>query len=165
MPDLNIVAEAKIKDITARVTFSGPASNPEMNLSSEPALPSDEILARVLFGRTASNITPSQALQLAMLARSLTTGGGSQLDFMSRTRKFLGLDELEFSSSDEGLSKGTLGVGKYLTEGVYLNLQKGVGQGTDKASVEVEVTPNITVESEVGSDSSSGIGVNWKYDY
>lgn len=165
MPDLNIVAESRVKDVTARVTFSGPASNPEMNLSSEPALPSDEILARVLFGRTAASITPSQALQLAMLARSLTTGGGSQLDFMSRTRKFLGLDALEFSSSEEGLSKGTLGVGKYLTEGVYLNLQKGVGQGADKASVEVEITPNITVESEVGSDSSSGIGVNWKYDY
>ena len=165
MPDLNIVAESKVKDITARLTFSGPAANPEMNLSSEPALPSDEILARVLFGRTAASITPSQALQLAMLARSLTTGGGSQLDFMSRTRKFLGLDELEFSSSEEGLSKGTLGVGKYLMEGVYLNLQKGVGQGADKASVEVEITPNITVESEVGSDSSSGIGVNWKYDY
>lgn len=165
MPHLNIVAESKIKDITALVTFSGPASNPEMNLSSEPSLPSDEILARVMFGRTAANITPSQALQLAMLARSLSTGGGSRLDFMSRTRKFLGLDALEFNSSEEGFSKGTLGVGKYLTEGVYLNLQKGVGQGSDKASVEVEVTPNITVESEVGSDSSSGIGVNWKYDY
>lgn len=164
-PNLDITAESKVKEITARINFTGPADDPEMTLTSDPPLPSDEILAKVLFGRSATDITPSQALQLAMVARSLTGGGRGQMDFMSRTRKLLGLDELEFNSSEEGLSKGTLGIGKYLTEGVYLDIQKGVGEGTDKASVEVEVTPNITVESEVGSDSTSGIGVNWKYDY
>lgn len=166
LPTLDIIAESKVKDITARVTFSGPATDPKMTLTSDPPLPPDEILAKVLFGRSATDITPSQAVQLAMVARSLSgRGSGRQLDFMSRTRKLLGLDELEFNSSEEGLSKGTLGIGKYLTEGVYVDVQKGVGQGTNKAAVEVEVTPNITVESQIGSDSSSGIGVNWKYDY
>jgi len=166
LPTLDITAEAKVKDVTARVTFSGPASDPKIILTSDPPLPQDEILATVLFGRSATDITPSQAVQLAMVARSLSgRGSGRQLDFMSRTRDFLGLDELEFDSSEDGLSKGTLGIGKYLTEGVYLNVKKGVGQGKDKAAVEVEVTPNITVESQIGSDSTSGIGINWKFDY
>lgn len=165
MPNVDIVAESQVTDITATITFSGPASDPKMALSSTPALPSDEILSKLLFGRSATDITPSQALQLAMIARSLAGRGGTGSDFMSRTRKFLGLDTLEFNSSGEGLDKGTLGIGKYLTEGVRLDIEKGIGESANKAAVEVEVTPNITVESEVGSDSTSGIGVNWKYDY
>ncbi|MCK8602256.1 translocation/assembly module TamB domain-containing protein [Desulfoferrobacter suflitae] len=167
MPNVDIVAESKVKDITAKIAFTGPAANPEMVLSSTPPLPSDEVLAKLLFGRSATEITPSQALQLAMIARSLTGAGGAggQRDFMSRTRKFLGVDTLEFNSAGEGLGSGTVGVGKYLTEGVRLDVEKGIGEGANKASIEVEVTPNITVESEVGSDSTSGIGVNWKYDY
>jgi len=165
MPNVDIVAESKATDITATIAFTGPASDPKMVLSSDPPLPSDEVLSKLLFGRSATDITPSQALQLAMIAKSLTGAGGGQSDFMSRTRKFLGLDTLEFNSSGEGLSKGSLGIGKYLTEGVRLDIEKGIGEGANKAAVEVEVTPNITVESEVGSDSTSGIGINWKYDY
>lgn len=32
-------------------------------------------------------------------------------------------------------------------------------------SVEVELTPSITVESETGSDSQGGIGIHGKWDY
>ena len=32
-------------------------------------------------------------------------------------------------------------------------------------SVEVQVTPNITVDSRVGTDNKQGVGVNWKWDY
>ncbi|MDY0040998.1 MAG: translocation/assembly module TamB domain-containing protein, partial [Desulforhabdus sp.] len=166
LPNLDITAESKVKDVTARVNFRGSASNPTITLSSDPPLPQDEVLAKVLFGRSTTDISPTQALQLASVARSLSgRGSGRQFDFMSRTRDFLGLDDLAFDSSEEGFAKGTVGIGKYLTEGVYLNVQRGVGQDRNRATVEVQVTPEITVESQIGSDSASGIGINWKYDY
>jgi len=32
-------------------------------------------------------------------------------------------------------------------------------------AVEVDITPNISLESKVGADSNQGVGVNWKWDY
>ena len=164
-PSIDLTAECKAKEITAQLTFSGTVKSPKLTLQSDPPLPRDEVLARLLFGRGATEISPLQALRLAMVAKSLTVGGGRQLDFISRTRDFLGLDDLQFESAGQGFDKGTVGIGKYLTEGVYVDLQKGIGGDPDKASVEIDVTPHISVESEIGSDKSTGIGINYRIDY
>jgi len=37
--------------------------------------------------------------------------------------------------------------------------------GQDKTTVEIHLTPDISVETEVGSDSRQGGGINWKHDY
>ena len=34
-----------------------------------------------------------------------------------------------------------------------------------KTSVEVEVTPNITLETELGENAEGGVGLNWKRNY
>lgn len=164
-PSLNLTAESEVQDMTARLVLSGSVSNPQLELQSTPPLASDEILARLLFRRSTAQLTPTQALKLAAALQRLTGTGSGGLSLVDRTRRFLGLDALEFESSEGGLGAGTVGVGKYLSDNVYLNLQKGIGEKTDKASVEVEITPHISVESQVQSNASSGIGVNWKYDY
>ena len=37
--------------------------------------------------------------------------------------------------------------------------------GSSAATVEVEVTDNIVVESKMGADASGNVGVKWKWDY
>jgi translocation and assembly module TamB len=86
------------------------------------------------------------------------------LDFLGATRRLLGLDELAIRSTDGGSETG-LGLGKYLTEDVYVDLEKNLSGRGGKVSVEVELTPNITVESEVGTDAATGIGINWRHDF
>jgi translocation and assembly module TamB len=49
--------------------------------------------------------------------------------------------------------------------GVFLKLQQGLGGAGSKAVVEVEITDSISVETDVGADSQSRVGVNWKVDY
>ncbi len=175
-PVLDITAEARARDITARLLLRGPASSLDIKLDSDPPLPSDEILARVLFNRETNKITPMQALRLAEGLRSLS-GRGNALDFLGRTREFLGLGQLELRETgrEPGLSpgrKGTgedkgigLGIGKYLTEDIYVDVEKGVGSDSGKLSVRVEITPQVTLETEAGLDDSKGIGLHWKRDY
>ncbi|MGD9506383.1 MAG: translocation/assembly module TamB domain-containing protein [Syntrophobacteraceae bacterium] len=165
-PTIDVKAEVEKKDVTALLLISGPASNPKLELQSDPVLPKDEILARVLFNRQLHNITPFQALRLANALRTLSgKGQGSVLDVVSNARKFLGVEQLELRDSGGGNGDVAVGVGKYLTEDVYVDLQQGVGRETGKARVEVEAHPNVTVESEVGVEGSTGMGVNWKLDY
>ncbi|MFH1122085.1 MAG: translocation/assembly module TamB domain-containing protein, partial [Pseudomonadota bacterium] len=162
-PTLDVLAEAHAKDMTAFLHLSGPALSPEVKLSSEPVLPSDEILSRLLFGRSVTQITPLQALTLANAVKTLAGGGG--FDFMGRTRKWLGLDQLEIKQSGDNMEEAAVSAGKYLSDTIYLEVEQGVGPGSGKASVQWEITPNITVETEVGANAQGGGGVNWKWDY
>ncbi len=163
-PYLDVTAEARAGDITALVQLSGPASAPEVSLTSNPVLPSDEILSRLLFGRSVGEITPMQAVRLAYAA-SILAGSGSGWDLMGCARDLLGVDQLEIKESEEEGGEISIGVGKYLGERVYLEVEQGLGPGGAKGTVAVEITPNITVETEVGGESDAGIGIRWKRDY
>jgi autotransporter translocation and assembly factor TamB len=55
--------------------------------------------------------------------------------------------------------------GKYILDGVYLEVEKGIEATKDKASLQVEVAPNVTVGTEVGVDSQGGVSLNWRWDY
>lgn len=162
-PTIDVEAEAKSKDITARLQFTGLVQSLEIKLSSDPPLPTDEILSRLLFGRSASNITPIQAVQLADSINTLAGGGG--FDLLGRTRRLLSVDQLSLQQTGENHDETALSVGKYLSENVYLEVQQGISPETGKASLTWEVTPNVSVDTEVGVNAEAGIGVNWRWDY
>jgi translocation and assembly module TamB len=162
-PHMNLLAEARTKDMTAQLQLSGPIARPEVALSSEPVLPSDEIISRLLFGRGVANISPVQALRLAQAVN--TMAGGGAFDFLGRTRRFLGIDQLDVKQAGEDLRETTITAGKYVGEKVYVEVERGIGSQSGKASVELELTPNISVETEVGANAEGGVGLNWKWDY
>jgi len=162
-PQLDMAADAQTKEITARLVLSGSVENPNIKLSSEPILPQDEILSRLLFNRSLANITPLQAIQIAQALNTLA--GGRGFDFMGRTRKILGVDQFELTNLEDGKGETAVSAGKYLSDRVYMQVEKGLGRQSGKASVEWEATPNISVESKVGENAEAGIGVKWKWDY
>jgi translocation and assembly module TamB len=169
-PQIDVTGELTKHDITARLQITGLFSEIRVKLESDPPLPEDEILAHILFGRSVARLTPMQALKLAQGLNRLSGAGGGTLDFMDRARRLLGVERLDVTQKEESSSaEATVTVGKYLTEGVYVEVDEPVGkeigvEGT-RFSVEVEVTPNISVESEGGLDAQGGVGLNWKWDY
>jgi translocation and assembly module TamB len=82
--------------VTAQVLVGGLTSSPTITLTSTPALPQDEILARVLFNRGVGQITAGEGIQVAQSAATLASGGPGVLD---RLRGRLGLDRLVFGSA------------------------------------------------------------------
>lgn len=163
-PMLDIEAQAQSGDLTASILVTGPATRPSIDFTSDPAVPRDEILARVLFGESVSSLSPSQALQLAQAVATISGAGGS-LDFLGKTRKLAGLDYLGVKSTGKELGQSSVAAGKYIADGVYVEASQGLGASSGAVSVEVDVTRNITVESKVGLDSKTGVGINWKFDY
>lgn len=159
-PYLDIVGETEIPDGAAGVHITGPAKNFRLTLSSTPALPTDEILAMILFGRSSRQISPLQALQLAQAAAEMS-GVGAAPDVLGAIKSTLGLQEVSMDSEDKDTS---IGVGGYVGGKYYLRTQRSVS-GQDKTKVEVQLTPQISVETEVGGDSRQGGGVSWKHDY
>ena len=163
-PYFDITGKSVNSSITALINLKGNIKKPELTLSSDPVLPQDEILARVLFGREISQITPFQALQLAAALNEML-GRKKGFDPLAYTRNLIGVDRLEVKQSQTNPDESALSAGKYLKDNIYIEVEKGISAESGKASVTWELTPNITVETDVGENSETGMGINWKYDY
>ena len=110
-----------------------------------------------------------EAVQLAQAAAVLSGSGGP--DLLGKLRNRFKLDQLGISTSSapgaEGQPTGSpaVTIGKRITEDVHVGVEQGAAPGSSSVNVEVDITPNVSVESEVGSAGRSGVGVRWKRDY
>jgi translocation and assembly module TamB len=159
-PTIDIEAVAQATDITAIVRISGDASAPIITLESEPPLPEDEVLSRLMFNRAASSITPLQAVQLAAAVNRLRGGGPGVLD---RLRGALGVDTLDVDGG--GDTGTTLRAGRYIADGIYVEGETGTANQSSRARVAVEILPNLSLQADTGADASSGVGFKWQFDY
>lgn len=160
-PYLDVIGETHVLDTIAQVHLLGPAKNFRLTLSSVPALPADEILALILFGRSMRQVSPLQAVRLAQAAAELT-GIGATPDFFSSIKRKLGLQEV--SVDNDANDDTSIGIGGYLGGQYYVRTQRSVS-GQDRTKVEIQLTPSISAETEIGADSRQGGGISWKHDY
>ncbi|WP_309092774.1 translocation/assembly module TamB domain-containing protein, partial [Phenylobacterium sp.] len=160
--NIRLQLDAVRDDPTLRVTvrIRGTAAQPEVTLASSPTLPNDEVLSQVLFGRSASQLSPVEAAQLASALSSLTGGGG--LDVIGNLRTFAGLDRLAFGGGDE--AGMTVSGGKYLTDDVYLELTGGGREG-GAAQVEWRIRRNLSILSRITGEGDNRLSVRWRRDY
>jgi len=173
VPFLNINTQVNAGAINAHVDISGPADAFKLKLSSQPTLPQDEIMAQILFGQSVAKLNTFQALQLAYSVNQLAGGYGP--DLMGKTRGFLGLDRLDFSGGDENKKSSgndddnsngpSVTLGKYVSDRVYVGVEQDLTDNKQDVIVDVNITPNFTVESKAGTKSGAGLGFNWNYDY
>ncbi|WP_428152667.1 translocation/assembly module TamB domain-containing protein [Brevundimonas sp.] len=153
---LNLSAVREDPALTATIRVTGTAARPEILLTSTPALPQDEILSQVLFGRSASQLSPFEAAQLAAGVASLAGGGG--FDVIGNLRELAGLDRLSFGGEASAL---TVAGGRYITDDVYLEIIGG-GEGGAAVNVEWQVRRNLAISSEFGGQGDATLSIRWR---
>ncbi len=153
---LNLTAVRDDPALTATIRITGTAARPEIELSSSPALPEDEILSQVLFGRSASQLSAFEAAQLAAGVAALAGGGG--FDIIGNLRELAGLDRLSFGGEASAL---TVAGGRYITDDIYLEI---IGGGEEGAAVNVEwrVRRNLTVSSRFDGQGDARLSIRWR---
>lgn len=164
-PDLDIEAENDTGDVVAVINVRGRASAPQIKLSSEPALPEEDVMSLVLFGKPAQELSALEAVRLAEAVARLTGAGplgGGGPGILDRARSSLGLDLLDVQLNG---AQPAVTVGKYVREGVFVSATPGLAGEPGSVSVEVEINRWLSVETDVGQDADSSVGVNWKRDY
>ncbi len=162
-PLLDFTATTKLPAADVTVTVGGTAAKPSITLTSSPALPQDELLAQLLFGKASGALSPFEAVQLAQAAAEIAgVGGGAGT--LDKFRKALGLDRLDVQSG-EGTSGPSLSAGRYVTRNVFIGAKQGTDVKSSAATVEIELTPNLKLETDVGADASSKAGINWEWNY
>lgn len=153
---LNLSATRDDPALTATIRVTGTAARPEIALTSSPALPQDEILSQVLFGRSASQLSAFEAAQLAAGVAALAGGGG--FDVIGNLRELAGLDRLSFGGEASSL---TVAGGRYITDDVYLEVIGG-GEGGAAVKVEWQVRRNVAISSTVGGQGEASLSIRWR---
>ncbi|HTC52001.1 MAG TPA: translocation/assembly module TamB domain-containing protein [Steroidobacteraceae bacterium] len=180
-PTLDFTAQTTTVDTTVTLRITGVADAPQFELSSVPQLPQDEILARLLFGESAGQLTAIQAAQIGAALVTLT-GVGTGLNPLVEIQKHLGLDRLAVGSNDTGIpgstqnNGATIEAGRYLTNRIFLDVKQNT-TGATQLQVQVDLTSKLKLQTQVGTgtatvqgttpdnDPGSSVGLSYRFEY
>lgn len=163
-PLLDIHAEASVQGLDASVNVRGTGVRPEISFASTPPMPQDELLSRILFGTSITNLSAPEALQLASAVAALQSGNGS-LDPINALRRAIGLDRLRVVPADVATGQKTaLGAGKYITRRLYVEVITD-GAGYSATQVEYQMTRWLSLLSTVSTIGRSNASVRVSKDY
>ena len=163
VPYLDLAAESSANDATVTVLVTGPANNPKFSFSSVPLLPEDEVLARLVFGRSMSRLSPIQIAQLADAAAQLAGVGGSS-SLLDALRGKIGIDDLDVKT-DEKTGDTAVSAGKYLNDRTYVTIEKGQKSGDGKATIDLNIGRGVKLRGEAGEDGKAKGGIFYEREY
>ena len=163
-PTLDFAADTTAGAVTATLGIGGYASAPKIKLSSVPELPQDEVLAYLLFKRSAKELGPFQLAEIAAAVANLTGVGGGANPLES-VRKGLGLDRLSVGGGASG-SAPSVEAGRYVGNGVYVGAKQGTTGGQTQATVQIDITKGLKAQTDVGTgQGGNSVGLSYQFEY
>lgn len=162
---LYVIASKDLDAIKADVILKGPIKKPSLTFRSNPPLPQREIISWILFNRGTSDITSFQGTQLNESITNLGTGN-SNPDMLTKIKNQIGVDRIDINRGEnEASNEVSVQVGKYLSHGVYVSVNKSVTAEANRLAIEAELLKNVKVQAEVGDDAEGLLLLKWKHDY
>ncbi|MFL6733503.1 MAG: translocation/assembly module TamB domain-containing protein [Sphingomicrobium sp.] len=163
-PQIDISAEAQVQGLDATVRVTGTGLQPEITFASVPQLPQDELLSRILFGTSITNLSAPEALQLASAVAALQSGSGT-LDPINALRRAVGLDRLRILPADVATGQRTaIAAGKYIRRKLFVEVITD-GQGYSATRIEYQITRWLSVLSSISTVGRAGANVRISKDY
>jgi translocation and assembly module TamB len=166
-PVLDITALADIQGLSATIHVTGTGLHPDINFQSTPALPEDELLSRLLFGTSITNLSAPEALQLAAAVASLRggSGGGFNLDPINAVRRAVHLDRLRILPADPTTGMRTaVAAGKNIGRRTYVELITD-GAGYSATSIEFRITRWLSVLGTISTIGRESTNLRISKDY
>jgi translocation and assembly module TamB len=160
-PYIDLVARTEGEGITVFVTVTGRASAPQIAFTSQPMLPQDEVLSRLIFNRGVGELSPLQLAQLAAVVADLAGGGGNP-SLLDSLRQATGLDDLDIITDAEG--NAAVRAGRYIDDNIYLGVEAGAG-GQSRVTIDLDITSNLRARGATGTDGDSSLGIFYEQDY
>jgi translocation and assembly module TamB len=163
-PQIDLVATSTIDNVEVGIDISGRSTNPQIAFTSSPGLPQDEIVSRILFGSSVTQISALQAVQLAASLNSLRgTGGG--LNPLGRLRSATGIDRLRLIDADSATGRGTaVAAGMYLSDDIYVEIITDA-KGFTATQIEISLSRTLSLLSQFGSNSGTNVNIRYNRDY
>ncbi|MBH5323324.1 translocation/assembly module TamB domain-containing protein [Aurantiacibacter sediminis] len=162
-PRIDLTAETEVTGLSVEVSVEGNASQPQITFSSTPALPEEELLARLLFGGSVTSLSATDALQLGAAVASLR--GGSGMGPINQLRDAIGLDRLRIVPADAALDRGTsIALGKNFGRRFYVEIITD-GAGYSATNAEFRITNWLNLLATVSTVGRQSVAAEIRRDY
>gem|GEM_PF-6120861 len=159
-PLLNVEATRTIDDTTITLNLKGTIDNPIISFYATPAIPQDEVIALLVFGKNKDELSPFQALRLANAFYQLSrgkSGVGGKFDVLGNTERFLNIDHLTINSdSNNAIS---IGVGKYINDKIYVGTDYNPSTTDSAFLLELKLSDTLTLKTRL-TNASQGTNSN-----
>ena len=163
-PELSLSATTTVEGVTAIINIGGRAQRPQISFTSTPTLPQDEVLSRLLFGASVTDISPIQAVQLASALNSLRGSGGG-LNPLGKLRSVTGIDRLRVLGADQASGRGTaVAAGQHIGKSIYVEVITDA-KGFTATQLEIALTKTLSVLSATGSFGGSNVTLRYSREY
>ncbi len=165
IPTVDLKLEHNGGGVKSFISLKGMALRPKIEISSSPHLPSDEVLAHILFSRSMSELSDFEKIRLATVLASLV-GFDVSAGITGTTKNLFGLDVISVDNkqSSSGEEEISIQLGKYLKNNLYLGLEQEVNSPDTSGVLKYEMNENFSVGTKLGTEDSE-VGFQWKYDY
>ena len=179
-PYLEVIADAKATNITAKIFYHGLLSNSKLDIVSTPPLNQEEILAQVIFGKSASQIKSTYQLIQLGDAIAVFNGKASLTGFLDKFSEIFSIDEFGIredttNPSPQNPDQSVIALEKNLGEKFFLRGERVLSTTDPKTRgiLGLKLTPEISLEvigerpdTPTTQDTQNfGIGLEWKKDY
>jgi translocation and assembly module TamB len=161
-PVLDFAAVTTTADITATVLVTGPARDPEISLSAVPDMPEEEIISRLLFGRSIGSLSAFQTVRLVDAIAEFSGAYGRDGSIFARVRRTVGLDDLDIDQNATGGT--TITVGKQISDKVHVGVQTETN-GSSRITLDVDLTRNLKAQVEGGANGGGSVGLTFEKEY
>jgi translocation and assembly module TamB len=179
-PTLDLTASSTVQNVTATLRITGYADAPKIELSSSSGQSQDEIMALLLFGQPAAQLTALQVAEVGGALATLSGGGGSNP--LTRLQKGLGLDRLSVGSNTTTTATGAtensgaaIQAGRYISKRVYVENKLSTA-GQSQVQVDVDLSKHLKLQTRLGNgtavqgttpenDPGSSVGLNYQFEY
>ncbi len=153
-PGLSFTATRTIQEIKVGVQVSGTASNPRLELFSDPTMSDGDILSYLITGKPLSGA--GQGDSKALMAAATSAGLAKGAALAEKIGHQLGFQDV--SVGQEGDSdKPWLTVGRYLSPKLYVSYGVGLFEPGNVVRLRYELTKHWKVQGETGSTSGADL--------
>jgi translocation and assembly module TamB len=162
-PLVDAAVSLKAGKILARISVTGNAFNPHVQVSSEPPMSQADILSTIVFGRPAQNLDQGQSDQLSAQALALLGQRGAR-EIGQLLSPQLAPDVV--TVHQEAQYGSSLEAGKYLSPDLYLRYRHNLSEeGGQNVGLEYRITDWFSVESQVGDARDTGVDMIYTFDF
>jgi translocation and assembly module TamB len=183
-PNLDFEAAARIRRVDIIIRIGGTARDIQLTLDSNPSMEQTDIVSYIMFGKPANSLNDRDSANVERAALNLTgqvaaselkriLGDGFFLDTIvaaSELKRILGdgffLDTITYEAGDDEKSRGAVAVGKYVTPDVFVKYRQGLSSDQpSEVEASYEVNKNISIQTNVGNEKTTGIDLFWEFDF
>lgn len=157
-PQLNLVATRTVDAVTAKLTVTGSARRPQLEVSADPTMSQTQALSYLVTGKPLNEVGSGEGDVVQSAARSLGGAAGNLL--AKNLGRRLGIDEVSVQDSEE-IGGSAFTVGEYLSPRLFLSYGVGLFEPGQVITLRYRISDRLSLEASQGTLSQKA-GINFR---